>query len=203
MRPAPEPGCLRTTLVRPLELPYLAQGLRPGAPLLCVLHGAGEKGCAPDELARRPVLAAAARYASELAVIQPCCPAGVSGWDLEALGALLDHLAPGPVVLVGTSMGGRGAWQFAYDHAARLAGLVAIAALGMPILTPRLGSLPVWMVHGAHDRVVPVARAREMAAALPAARYRELPEAGHDCERDAFEDPDLWAWIADVTSAKP
>lgn len=186
---------LRTELVQAIELPYLGVRLRPGAPLLLWLHGAGEKGCPPERLADQAIVAAAARHAPELALALPVCPAGRSGWRAHELIALLDALDPGPVIVAGTSMGGRGAWELAYDHAERLAGLIAIAAVGLPMLAPRLGDLPCWIAHGRRDAVVPIGRGREMADALPDATWREL-DAGHACTSNALRDPALWSWIA-------
>jgi pimeloyl-ACP methyl ester carboxylesterase len=42
-----------------------------------------------------------------------------------------------------------------------------------------LAGLPVTVIHGSEDALVPVARAHELAAAIPGARLIELPETGH------------------------
>src|SRR3954447_1345078 len=42
-----------------------------------------------------------------------------------------------------------------------------------------LAGLPVTVLHGAEDALVPVARGRELAAAIPGARLIEFPETGH------------------------
>ena len=63
----------------------------------------------------------------------------------------------------------------------------------------RLAHLPIWMVHGATDPVVPVEESRQMAAALEAVgatvRYDELPDVGHDAWDRAYGDPELWRWL--------
>ncbi|WIB37196.1 hypothetical protein [Curtobacterium sp. MCJR17_043] len=40
-------------------------------------------------------------------------------------------------------------------------------------------TVPTTVVHGARDRVVPVAHGRRLAAALPAVAYEERPADGH------------------------
>jgi pimeloyl-ACP methyl ester carboxylesterase len=42
-----------------------------------------------------------------------------------------------------------------------------------------LAGLPVTVIHGSEDALVPVARAHELSAAIPGARLIELPETGH------------------------
>lgn len=196
---------LRTTITRHVDLPFwLVPGMGPGPrPLLLWLHGAGGKGSQPADHAAEPVLVAAAVHAPWMTVACPCAPAACSGWSVTDLLALLDHLIAGGavdprrIIIGGVSMGGRGAYEVAYDHAQRLAGLIALAAIGLPTLAPRLGALPCWLVHGGDDGVVPVAAARAMQAALPAATYRELPGIGHNCVAPAIADAALWAWIAE------
>lgn len=150
-----------------------------------------------------PVLVAAALHAPQVTVVCPCAPAGCSGWPVVDLLILLDHLSaagavdPQRVIIGGVSMGGRGAYEVAYDHAERLVGLIAMAAIGLPTLAPRLGALPCWLVHGTDDTVVPVAAARAMHVVLPSATYRELPGIGHDCTASALADATLWRWITE------
>jgi pimeloyl-ACP methyl ester carboxylesterase len=48
-----------------------------------------------------------------------------------------------------------------------------------------LAGLPVTVLHGAEDALVPVQRGRELAEAIPGARLIELPETGHLLSTDA------------------
>ena len=48
-----------------------------------------------------------------------------------------------------------------------------------------LADLPVTVLHGAEDALVPVQRGRELAEAIPGARLIELPETGHLLSTDA------------------
>lgn len=187
--------CLRTTLRHDLVLPYWHEpAVAPRGDVLVWLHGAGEKGRPAAERATDPIVTAVRRHAPWLDVVCPICPAGVSGWSVPAVLALVDHLDAERVVLAGTSMGGRGVYDVAYDHADRFAALVVIAALGVPPLMPRLRGTPLWIAHGANDEVVPVQRARDLSAAHGAARYREFA-AGHACVTQALDDAEFWPWL--------
>lgn len=62
--------------------------------------------------------------------------------------------------------------------AAALAGLAILASAD---LRPTLGAveLPALVIHGARDPICPPGAGRALAAAIPGARLRELPDAGH------------------------
>lgn len=84
----------------------------------------------------------------------------------------------------------------AVDRAYRPAGFVrqlqAIAAA--PSRVPRLGSLrvPVLVVHGDADILVPVENGRRVAAAIPGARLLEIDGMGHDVPRR------VWVQVVDA-----
>jgi predicted esterase len=55
------------------------------------------------------------------------------------------------------------------------------------------------MFHGAKDRFVPVAEARELFNTLQAqgvnVRYTEYSELGHRCWKRTYAEPELWPWL--------
>ena len=57
----------------------------------------------------------------------------------------------------------------------------------------------VWAFHGAMDTTVPVARSRELVAALrkfnPSVKYSEYPDVGHDVWMRAFAERDVPEWL--------
>lgn len=59
---------------------------------------------------------------------------------------------------------------------------------------PKVGC-PVLVLHGRHDRIVPIEHGRRLFQALPpGTRWHELPGAGHN---DLLGQPDVWREIAD------
>lgn len=58
------------------------------------------------------------------------------------------------------------------------AGLTLLAHADLRALLPAIAA-PTLVVHGARDRLAPVVAGRFLAAQLPNATYRELPDAGH------------------------
>jgi pimeloyl-ACP methyl ester carboxylesterase len=58
-------------------------------------------------------------------------------------------------------------------------------------------TMPLYLVHGTADPLIPVSGARRLAGALadhPALVYRELADGGHDAPLPAM--PEAWRWIA-------
>ncbi|HYJ90152.1 MAG TPA: prolyl oligopeptidase family serine peptidase [Pyrinomonadaceae bacterium] len=130
--------------------------------------------------------------------------------------------------LAGYSMGGFGVWQTAITHPNKFAALISVAGGVEPLgrvsdedralLSPQvtaaasapdtnrayaeaLSKLPVWIVHGADDKSVPVDASRKLVDALkavgdPDVNYIELAGVGHGSVVQAFSDPRLFEWLA-------
>ncbi len=120
------------------------------------------------------------------------------------------------VYLTGLSLGGNGSWYLAYKHPDRFAALVVVCGFldafpGFPRFIPEssadpypalaagVASIPVWIVHGDSDDIVPVEESRRMAAALEQAgaevRYDELPGVDHFAWEPAYASDELAAWL--------
>ena len=108
--------------------------------------------------------------------------------------------------LVGVSMGGYGVWHFASAHPEKFAALVSICG-GSSILTgdrfspiaKKVGKTPVWLFHGADDKVVPVSESREMVKALKEnqgnVKYNEYAGVGHNVWLNVLGEKELMTWL--------
>jgi predicted peptidase len=205
---------------------YVPRTYRPGSrpPIILALHGGGERGS--DGLLQTEVGLAGAirRHPARwpAIVVFPQAPEGLLWRDAPArmaMAALAEaerefRTDPARVYLAGLSMGGSGTWYLAYHHPQRWAAIVPVCAFAgsfralPPIaagpdpyaaLAQRISALPVWMVHGDADSVVPVEESRRMAAALKAAgaqvTYRELPGVNHNSWDPGFADEALPKWL--------
>lgn len=126
-----------------------------------------------------------------------------------------------PVVACGWSLGAAVAVQLAARHPGRVAGLallepwtrladVAVVHFPLPFLHGRLAGhfdslavaprldLPVLVVHGARDSIIPVEQGERLAAAFPAARWVRVEPAGHN-DLLAFEV--VWEELAGFLAA--
>lgn len=91
---------------------------------------------------------------------------------------------PDRTYLMGSSMGGCGAWRIGQFYADRFAAVAPFCGWTNTKYFSNLSNLPVFIVHGADDLTVPVSRSRAAAAGLRElgyqARYDELPGVGHN-----------------------
>jgi predicted peptidase len=209
--------------------PHFTHGRR--WPLLVFLHGYGERGRDGEHLpvGLGPVLAEdPGRFPG--IVVMPQCPADrvwVSidrSWSvgmpdaedhIDAAVAAVAGRYPvdrARIALTGLSMGG-----FAvFVHGARRTGsyraMAAVCGGGRPEDGEVLSRVPLWVLHGALDELVPVAESRRMVDAIRAAgggslRYTEYPDLGHRSWDRAYREPGLLEFLcgdgADGTIAEP
>ena len=124
------------------------------------------------------------------------------------------------VYLAGYSQGGNGSWYLSYHHPERFAAVVVVSGwIGerrgttsgalYPAIAPasssdpfaevaqRISHIPIWILHGETDTVVPVEQSRGMSSALRVlganVQYTELPGVGHNPR--AYNREDLPAWL--------
>jgi phospholipase/carboxylesterase len=117
-------------------------------------------------------------------------------------------VAPSRIVLAGFSQGGAMALHTGLRHRERLAGIMALSCF-LPLAgsvaaeaSPTSRAVPIFMAHGTHDPLIPLARGREACALLQASGYRiewhEYPIPHSVC---AEEIRDIGAWLRAVLQA--
>jgi predicted peptidase len=135
-------------------------------------------------------------------------PAGPS-WPLAAAVALVDKLAAelpnvdrSQLYVTGISMGGYGTFDAAVRYPGKWRAAVPICGGYDETQIAPIVRLPLWAFHAEDDRAVPVARSREVIAAMRAAggnpRYTEYPASarhGHFSWIPAYADPELLPWM--------
>ncbi len=174
-------------------------------PLLVFLHGAGERG---DDLERvkvhgPPKLAAAGKTFPFIILAPQCSQRG--WWNADAIAKMVDAVASeyrvdkDRMYLTGLSMGGFGSWDIAEKHPKLFAAIAPICGGGDPKKTERMKEIPMWVFHGAKDKVVPLQRSEEMVEALKAAggnvKFTVYPDAGHDSWTETYDNPELYEWL--------
>ena len=197
-------------------LQYLPDGYDQEAektwPLMLFLHGKGETGKDIEKVkVHGPPKIVESRKDFPFIVVSP--QAEYARWNPERLVQLLDHVVKTHrvdtqrIYLTGLSMGGYGTWALAAAYPDRFAAIVPICGGGDPGTAERLKGLPIWAFHGAKDRVVPISRSQQMVDAIRAAGgdvvFTVYPDAAHDSWTWTYDDPDLFAWLADQRRLGP
>jgi len=191
-------------------------------PLVIFLHGMGERG---DDNAAQLKWGVEEFTKSENRKKYPCflmapqCPTkGNATWAgfgmefqkeptepmrllLDAIPALMKDFSidENRIYITGLSMGGFGTWDALVRKPELFAAAVPICGGGDVKTAEKVAKIPIWVFHGAKDNAVPVARSRDMVAALKKAggapKYTEYPSVGHDSWIPAYKDAEMFAWL--------
>ena len=103
------------------------------------------------------------------------------------------------IYLTGLSMGGYGTWALASAYPERFAAIAPICGGGSRIMSLRLKDIPIWVFHGAKDRVVPLEESEEMVNAIRKrggdVKFTIYPDAGHDSWTESYNNQELYDWF--------
>ncbi len=170
---------------------HVLQAGDPGGRHILLLHGMKFDAATWEKLGTLSVLAAAGWRAVAVDMpgfgrSQPC--------DLEAntvLAGLINSLEMNSPVIVGPSMGGRLALEFALAYPDLPGALVLIGAVGVEENRDRLDGIviPTLLVWGADDQVSPVANSDILLEGIQDSRRVIIESAPHPCYLDK---PDIW-----------
>ena len=179
-------------------------------PVILFLHGAGERGTdgyTPTYAGLGPLL----RHSPELypcVVVFPQCETWddpiFTSWSIESGAgrralAILDEVErtesidPAHRSLTGWSMGGFGATAVAAHDPTRWQAVLPIAGGYVGKDVEPLRKVPLWLIHGTKDNLVPVDQSRHLATELGLprgrSRYDEIEGAGHEVWEYAYSAP--------------
>jgi predicted esterase/flagellar basal body-associated protein FliL len=205
---------LRYWLFLPAD--YEAQAQSGGAPLLLFLHGAGERGDAPEDVDKvkvhgLPRLLDNPEFAKKFpcVTVSPQCKNDFA-WSPAQLMLLLDHIEANykidksRVYVTGLSMGGFGTWMCLNESPHRFAAAVPICGGAKPEWAERLVEIPIWVFHGDHDTVVTLDRSQTIVDVLRKTGGRKIlftvyEGVGHDSWTQTYDNPLLYDWMFQQT----
>ena len=198
---------------------YVPANLKQGekVPVIVFLHGIGQRGeggFVPSEGGAGMMVKSYMERMPAIVVL-PQCRKGRYWNDSEMAEMVIQTLDQtveefnGDMersYLIGVSMGGYGAWHMASEYPGKFAAVVPICG-GSPLrsgdrftqIARRVGKTPVWVFHGAADRVVPVSESRQMVEAMKATggnvRYSEYAGVGHNVWLNVASESELIPWL--------
>jgi len=195
-----------------LPTDYETQAQSGGVPLLLFLHGAGERGDAPEEISKikahgPPRLLDNLEFAKNFPCItvSPQCKNGFT-WSPAQLMLLLDHIEKNykvdknRVYITGLSMGGFGTWMCLNESPQRFAAAAPICGGAKPEWAERLVDVPIWTFHGDQDFLVTLNRSQTIVDAIRAAGGRKVfftiyKGVGHDSWTQTYNNQLLYDWM--------
>lgn len=185
-------------------------------PVILFLHGAGEcgkDGVLQTTIGLGPYISKQAATFPFIAVFPQCedtrgriamrwkpdQPDGARALKILAEVEKAYQVDPSRRSLIGWSMGAYGAWSVAAADPKHWNAMVSLSGGGDPVDAAKLKDLPVWVFHGAGDKVVKVDESRKVVEALKAAGgrpfYTEVPELDHESYKAAFDRPEFYQWL--------
>ncbi len=180
-------------------------------PLILYLHGAGERGADLARLREHgpPKLLAEGTFPlneRDFFLVAPQCPRECNGWPVDQLIKFVQGLIrsypidPTRVVVTGQSMGGIGTIELLAAKPNFFAGGVALCGKASKDVAPHLVWMPLWLLHGERDDVIPVSGSRDLYAWIKAKGgkqviYDELAGQGHMIHNDVYQRAAVWDWL--------
>ncbi len=186
-------------------------------PLVITLHGIGGRGvtnwvprCYANDVLATPAM----RKDYPCFVVAPTTDKGETWWSSGGLRGkerlpdvfdLITNLVQempidaSRIYVTGQSMGGFGTFGAVGQRPDLFAAAAPVCGGYDAELAKKFADLPIWVFHGAKDKIVPTERSRDMVKVLKKAggdpKYTEFPGVGHNAWTPAYDDPELWKWL--------
>jgi predicted peptidase len=191
---------------------YEQQAQAGGSPLFLFLHGAGERGNAPEEIVKvkvhgLPKLLDKPEFNKTFPciAISPQCKHNFE-WSPSQLLLLLDHIERNykidkrRVYITGISMGGFGTWMCLNSSPERFAAAAPVCGGAETEWAKRLVTIPIWSFHGDSDNTVPFSMSQKIVAAIREAGGKKViftsyKGGGHDVWTQTYNNQLLFDWF--------
>lgn len=180
-------------------------------PLIFFLHGSGDRGANVFLLAKAsPLMMIREKGPLPFIIVAPLLKisGNYASFPEVYMDGVLDQILadyrvdPKRIYVTGISIGGEATYRFALHRPDAFAAIAPLAGyLDSLSGLERIKDLPVWVIHGADDTVVPVGRAQKVVDALIQAggdvRFTILEGHDHDVWTDTYLEPLFYEWFLD------
>ena len=176
-------------------------------PLLLFLHGGGESGQELEALKSNgpPKLLAEGKQFPFL-VLAPQHPHPKKWWNIRSVMDLLEtvieenRVDPQRIYLSGLSRGGSAAWEMVVQYPDTFAAMMVVCGMTpVPYAHWISKEMPIWVFHGALDKVIPIEHSEKMVAKLKAMGYPVIftryEDVAHNAWERAYTNDEVYAWF--------
>lgn len=180
--------------------------LKTHPPVLIFLHGKSLSGTDLNRVKRYGVIHEIENGRQIPAIV--VAPQVASGsWNPDKILEVLEYIQKtyatdtNRVYVCGMSLGGYGTMHFAGKYASKITAAVALCGGGNIKDACTMSTVPMWIQHGSRDEAVPVARSREIVAAITTCNegknliYTEIPGANHGALERVFRGDEMYNWL--------
>jgi predicted peptidase len=198
-----------------LPADYETQAQTNGSPLLLFLHGAGERGNSPEDIAivkvhGPPKLLDNPEFKKKFpcVTVSPQCKNNFA-WSPAQLSLLLDHIEKNykidksRIYVTGISMGGFGTWMCLNEMPKRFAAAAPICGGAKLEWAEKFTEIPIWNFHGNKDGAVPFSMSQKIVEAVKKAGGKKIlftvyEGGGHDVWTQTYNNQLLYDWLFEV-----
>lgn len=176
------------------------------------LHGSGQRGNDLKKIQNLEISNYHKKYESACSLYLPQLSLENYSWDLNQINYFIEHIKKiegvDKVILIGSSMGARAVWNYAFAHAKNLLGIVSLSGISVHTLVHHISYLPIWIGQGAKDTVVPICLTELTVSALKNANadkmlYSLFEDMGHCIDATFFMNPQFWTWLKNLPETIP
>lgn len=175
-------------------------------PVFIFLHGRSLCGNNLDRVKRYGMLYAMGRGQKVPGFI--IAPQSQAAWNADKVIEVLDYVLakypeadPSRVYVCGMSLGGYGTMEVVGRYPNRIAAAVAICGGGCSSEASNLATVPIWLLHGTADRIVPVSESQKIYNAIlksnPKAdvTFDTIKGGTHGSVERLFHKSDIYDWM--------
>lgn len=178
-------------------------------PLIIFLHGRSLCGTDMNQVRRYGTISAIEKGRDfDAIVIAPQNPGGA--WNPEKIMNTVDYVVSeyyidtNRIYVLGMSLGGYGTLDFAASYPDRIAAAIGMGGGATKKDLSGLADMPVWIIHGTADDLVPVSASDKVVDSITKARqegdenrlqYDRLPGRNHSILARVFYRPEVYDWL--------
>lgn len=176
------------------------------SPILLFLHGKSLSGTDLNRVRRYGVLRAIEKGKEIPAIV--IAPQLASGpWNPEKLMKVVEYVQahynadPSRLYVCGMSLGGYGTFDFAAKYADKVTAAVAICGGGNTKDAYKLSSVPLWVLHGDRDYIVPLSESQKMVTAIKTCNpdanvtFTIVKNGNHGSVENYFRQNEIYDWL--------